>query len=158
MGGAGSVVAYTYNSSTARIEQHSATEAFFAAIGSAEVEHTICAHTVGEAWASVFGSMGSADPADVVHSDLVVLWGANPNASNVHVAELLRKAQRSGTRIVVIDPPSYLGNCGAEFILSSLSTFNFLVKFTLPSFRRVQVINFALQEFIDRFTARRFSF
>ena len=104
VGGAESVVAYTYNSSTARIEQHSATEAFFAAIGSTAVEHTICAHTVGEAWASVFGSMGSADPADVVHSDLVVLWGANPNASNVHVAELLRKAQRSGTRIVVIDP------------------------------------------------------
>jgi anaerobic selenocysteine-containing dehydrogenase len=102
--GAESVVAYTYNSSTARVEQHSATEAFFAAIGSTELVHTICAHTVGEAWTSVFGSMGSADPADVVHSDLVVVWGANPNASNVHVAELLRQAQRSGARIVVIDP------------------------------------------------------
>ena len=104
VGGGDAIVAYTYNSSSARLEKKSASEALFAALGATVADHTICAHTVSEAWASVYGSMGSANPADVVHSDYVVLWGANPNASNVHVAELLRQAQRAGTRVVVIDP------------------------------------------------------
>lgn len=101
---ADAVVAYTYNSSSARLEKQSASEAFFAAIGSTVAEHTICAHTVSEAWSSVYGDMGSADPADVVYSDLIVLWGANPSASNVHVAEKIREAQRRGARLVVVDP------------------------------------------------------
>jgi anaerobic selenocysteine-containing dehydrogenase len=98
------VVAFTYNSSAARVERSSLSEALFAAIGATIVDHTICAHTVGESWSSVFGEMNSAHPGDVVHSELVVVWGANPNASNSHFPPLVRQAQRRGGRVVVIDP------------------------------------------------------
>jgi anaerobic selenocysteine-containing dehydrogenase len=98
------VVAFTYNSSAARTEKASMTEALFAAIGATVVEHTICAHTVGEAWASVFGEMSAADLATAEHSELVVVWGANPNASNTHFGPVLTRAKRRGARIVVIDP------------------------------------------------------
>ncbi|HAP74903.1 MAG TPA: hypothetical protein DCR14_02355 [Acidimicrobiaceae bacterium] len=102
--GAGAIAAFTYNSSAARVERASFTEALFAAIGAAEVEHTICAHTMGVSWQSVFGSMRSADPLDVVHSKLVVVWGANPTVSNTHFPPLVQQAVRSGARVVVIDP------------------------------------------------------
>ena len=99
-----SVVAFTYNSSAAVIERDSLTEAFFAAIGATVADHTICAATMGAAWESVFGDMASADPLDVVNSDLIVIWGANPTVSNTHFPPLVQQAVARGAKLVVIDP------------------------------------------------------
>jgi anaerobic selenocysteine-containing dehydrogenase len=102
--GPDAVVAFTYNSSAATIERASLTEAFFAAIGATICEHTICAHTMGVSWDSVFGDMSSADPFDVVNSKLVVIWGANPTVSNTHFPPLVQRAVANGAKVVVIDP------------------------------------------------------
>ena len=102
--GPDAVVAFTYNSSAATIERASLTEAFFAAIGATIVEHTICAHTMGESWRSVFGAMSTANPLDVVNSQLVVIWGANPTVSNTHFPPLVQQAVANGAKVVVIDP------------------------------------------------------
>ncbi len=102
--GPDAIVAFTYNSSAAVLERASLTEAFFAALGATHVEHTICAHTMGASWESVYGDMASADPADVVHSKLVVIWGANPTVSNTHFPPLVQQAVDQGARVVVIDP------------------------------------------------------
>ena len=65
----------------------------------------MCAATFGAAYRSVFGDMFSADPLDVVHSQLIVLWGANPTVSNIHFAPLVTQAQKEhGARVVVVDP------------------------------------------------------
>ena len=102
--GPDSVVAFTYNSSAAVIERAGLGEAFFAAIGATIAEHTICAHTMGVSWDSVFDGMESADPLDVVNSKLVVVWGANPTVSNTHFPPLVRQAVAAGARLVVVDP------------------------------------------------------
>ena len=101
---ADAVVAFTYNSSAAVLERASLTEAFFAAIGATIVDHTICAETMGAAWDSVYGEMASADPRDVAHSKLVVIWGANPTVSNTHFPPLVQQAVAAGAKVVVIDP------------------------------------------------------
>jgi anaerobic selenocysteine-containing dehydrogenase len=103
-GGRDAVVAFTYNSSAGSIERSSMTEALFAALGATIAEHTICAHTMGAAWESVYGDMDSADPLDVVHADLVVIWGANPTVSNTHLPPLVQQAVARGAKLVVIDP------------------------------------------------------
>ena len=69
-----------------------------------EVAHTICAATAGQAWDDTFGDMLSADPLDVPHARLVVVWGANPTVSNTHLLPLITEAKRNGARLVVIDP------------------------------------------------------
>ena len=102
--GADSVVAFTYNSSAGAVERNSMSEALFAALGATIVEHTICAHTVGAAWDHVYGDMASADPLDVVHAQLVVIWGANPTVSNTHFPPLVQQAVACGAKVVVIDP------------------------------------------------------
>ena len=48
--------------------------------------------------------MHSADPHDVVHSKLVVVWGANPAISNIHFPPLVQQAHAAGARLVVVDP------------------------------------------------------
>jgi anaerobic selenocysteine-containing dehydrogenase len=103
-GNGDSIVAFTYNSSAASIERQSLSEAFFAAIGATVADHTICAAINGVAWASVYGSMASADPRDVVNAQLVVIWGANPTVSNTHFPPLVNEAVKRGARVVVIDP------------------------------------------------------
>ncbi len=99
-----SIVPFTYNSSAGIHESSGITEALFAALGSASVAHTICAATTSASWDSVYDGMISADPLDVVHAKLVVVWGANPTISNTHFPPLVQQAVRNGARTVVIDP------------------------------------------------------
>jgi anaerobic selenocysteine-containing dehydrogenase len=98
------VVPYLYNSSASVMESDGLTPLLFEALGAAEVEHTICAATASKAWRLVLGTMPSADPADVVDSDLVVMWGGNPTVSNSHLAPLLEARVKAGAKVVVIDP------------------------------------------------------
>ncbi len=86
--GPASVVPYLYNSSAGSLADGGLTWRLFDDLGAARVLHTICAATAGAAWQSTFGSMHSADPHDVVHSKLVVVWGANPAISNIHFPPL----------------------------------------------------------------------
>lgn len=103
--GVDSVVAYLYSSSAGVFASQGLTPLLFERLGCSEVEHTICAATVGAAWNQVFGSMLGADPFDLVHSKLVVVWGANPNASNTHLLPLITKAVKTnGAKLVVVDP------------------------------------------------------
>lgn len=102
--GPDAVVAFTYNSSAAQVQTVSLTEAVFAAMGATIVEHTICAHTMGAAKDSVYDGMASADAHDVVHSRLVVIWGANPTVSNTHFPPLVQQAAKQGAKVVVVDP------------------------------------------------------
>ena len=99
-----SVVPYVYNSS-APLLQDEAGERFWKRFGASRVRHTVCAATYTVAYHSLFGSMFSADPLDVLHSRLIVIWGANPTVSNTHFPPLVTRAQREfGATVVVVDP------------------------------------------------------
>ena len=102
--GALSVVPYLYSSSAGVIESSGLTQVLFARLGCPQVEHTICASTVDAAWKQMYGEMLSADPFDLAFADLVVIWGANPTASNTHLLPLITAASKRGAQIVVIDP------------------------------------------------------
>ncbi|MBS1836985.1 MAG: molybdopterin-dependent oxidoreductase [Actinobacteria bacterium] len=101
--GPASVVPFLYNSSAPTFSDRLMNR-LFAELGTSEVAHTICAYTAAIAWHSTFPNMASADPLDVAHSDLVVIWGANPSTSNTHLTPLLTDARRRGAAVVVIDP------------------------------------------------------
>lgn len=98
------VVPYLYNSSAAVFESGGLTPLLFEALGAAEVEHTICAATSAKAWRLVLGTMPSADPTDLVDSDLIVVWGGNPTVSNSHLAPRIEERAKAGAKVVVIDP------------------------------------------------------
>ena len=50
------------------------------------------------------GPIGGADPEAVDESDLIVSWGADLVATNVHFWAKAEMAQKRGVPIVVIDP------------------------------------------------------
>jgi len=103
--GTRSVVPYLYSSSGGVFARGGLTMSLFERLGCPEVEHTICAATISAAWDQVFGDMLSADPFDLPAAKLVVIWGANPNASNTHLIPLITRAVKdNGATLVVIDP------------------------------------------------------
>ena len=102
--GAGSVVPYLYNSSAGLLAAGGLGPELWRQLGAANVVHTICAFTAGLARSEMYGGMLSADPNDVVHAKLVVVWGANPTVANTHFGPLVNQATKAGARLVVIDP------------------------------------------------------
>jgi anaerobic selenocysteine-containing dehydrogenase len=66
---------------------------------------TICASAAGAGWAAGVGAKWGVDPREILDSDLVVVWGANPAATQVHLMGLIAEARKTrGTRLVVVDP------------------------------------------------------
>ena len=102
--GPDSVLPFLYNSSAGKLESNFLTPHLFERLGCPEIEHTVCAGTFTAAWQQVFGEMLSTDPLDVLHSRLVVVWGANPGITGTHFLALLNKARAAGAQVVVIDP------------------------------------------------------
>lgn len=65
---------------------------------------TVCDSCMEAAWDATVGPIGGADPESVVESDLVVCWGADLFATNVHFWAKLEEARKRGVKLVVIDP------------------------------------------------------
>ena len=99
-----SVVPYLYSSSAGKLAQAGLSPLVWEQLGAARTDITICAAVVGEAWDRTYGSMPSADPGDLQHSQLIVVWGANPNVSNPHLGPVIEERRRAGARVVVVDP------------------------------------------------------
>lgn len=78
----------------------------FHALGTSRLQAgTVCDTCCETAWEMTVGPVGGADPESVVHSDLVVSWGADLAATNVHFWALAEAQKKSrGMPIVVIDP------------------------------------------------------
>jgi anaerobic selenocysteine-containing dehydrogenase len=53
--------------------------------------------------------MASVDFPDFARARLVLLWGGNPKASNVHLMPYLKQAREAGARIALVDPRRILG-------------------------------------------------
>jgi anaerobic selenocysteine-containing dehydrogenase len=102
--GPASVVPYLYNSSAGEFAKNGLATLLWRVLGTSHVEHTICAATASAAYDGTFPGLPSADPADIVHSRLVVIWGANPSISNTHLPPLVARAAAAGASVVVVDP------------------------------------------------------
>jgi anaerobic selenocysteine-containing dehydrogenase len=101
--GSASVVPWIYSSSAPAMQTVLPTR-LFGMLGATVVDDTICAATQGKAWDEMFDGMLSADPLDVEHARLVVVWGANPAVSNTHFPPLVTRARQAGAQLVVVDP------------------------------------------------------
>ncbi len=102
--GPSAVLAYRYNSSTGVLARAGLSARLWRRFGASDAAVTICAATADAAWTSLFGSMLSADPVDVIDSRLVVVWGANPAVTNTHWPPLVNQARKRGAALVVVDP------------------------------------------------------
>jgi anaerobic selenocysteine-containing dehydrogenase len=77
----------------------------FHALGTSRlIAGTVCDTCCEEAWNMTVGPIGGADPEAVDQSDLIVSWGADLVATNVHFWAKVEAAQKRGVKLAVIDP------------------------------------------------------
>ena len=102
--GAESVLPYCYGGSNGLLTQDTTDARLFRRFGASRLARTLCASTTGAANQALYGKMPSVTYADYAHAKLIVIWGANPSASGIHLVPFVREAQRAGATLVVVDP------------------------------------------------------
>ena len=53
---------------------------------------------------SDMGEMNGPVPSDIKEASMIIIWGANPAATNIHLIPYIIEAKVKGAKIVVIDP------------------------------------------------------
>src|SRR3954468_7751457 len=94
----------SYAGTMGMVQYSSMDRRFFHRLGATLLERTLCS-TAGKFGlrATLGGSVGM-DPERFDEAQLIVLWGANPVVSNLHLWSRVQEAKRRGAKVVAIDP------------------------------------------------------
>lgn len=77
---------------------------FFAKIGSSRRTGSLCGVTASAGIAQTYGDPKAAEPSNIQHADLIILWATNTKTTNRHLWPFIEKARARGAHVVVIDP------------------------------------------------------
>lgn len=98
------LLGYSYSSHQGQMNRHMP-NGFFHALGSSRLDAgTVCDSCANVGWDLTLGPVGCMDPDDIVHSDLIVVWGCDVKAVNVHLWQKMEHRQKAGVKVIVIDP------------------------------------------------------
>jgi anaerobic selenocysteine-containing dehydrogenase len=102
--GAESILPYFYGGSNGLIGQGTLDARFFARLGASRLDRAVCAAPTGAVAAAMTGKLAGVSFSDYDHARLILLWGANPWHSNVHLVPHLKASRERGARVVLLDP------------------------------------------------------
>jgi anaerobic selenocysteine-containing dehydrogenase len=102
--GGESILPYSYGGSNGLLTQDTSDATLFRRLGASRLARTVCAAPTGAANEALYGKMPSITYEDYPSARLIILWGANPSASGIHLVPYIRDAQRNGATLIVIDP------------------------------------------------------
>lgn len=75
------------------------------ALGYSREDETICVATATAGWMAGAGKVWGSDPREMAVSDMIVVWGGNPVATQVNVMTHIAKARKQhGAKLYVVDP------------------------------------------------------
>ncbi len=98
------IVPYSYAGTMGLVQGEAMAGRFFHKLGASFLDRTICATAGGEALHATLGVRAGTDVEQFEHSKLIVFWGCNAIASNLHLWSRAQQAKRRGARLVAIDP------------------------------------------------------
>lgn len=102
--GAESVLPFYYGGSNGLLTNELEDARLFRRFGASRLARTVCAAPTTAAATAMYGKMAGVAYPDYIHARLIVVWGANPSASSIHLVSHIKEAQKRGARLVVIDP------------------------------------------------------
>ena len=74
-------------------------------MGYSRQRSTICSTICESGWMAGVGKFTGPDPREMAQSDLIVMWGGNPVATQVNVMTHITRARKErGARLIVVDP------------------------------------------------------
>ncbi|MGB5657839.1 MAG: molybdopterin-dependent oxidoreductase [Thermoanaerobaculia bacterium] len=102
--GGEAIVPFHYGGSNGLLTDDLLDDLFFRRLGASRLEKTICAAPTTEVARGMYGKMPTVAFEDFPRARCIVIWGANPKTSNIHLVPYLREAKSRGTFIAVVDP------------------------------------------------------
>src|SRR3954447_22547025 len=98
------ILPLSYAGTMGMVQWSSIDRRFFHKLGASLLDRTLCS-TAGKVGlkATLGGSVGM-DPERFDEANLIILWGANPIVSNLHLWSRVQAAKRRGAKVIAIDP------------------------------------------------------
>ncbi len=98
------ILPYHYGGSNGKLSDERLDHLYFAKLGASRLGKTICAVPTTLVAQGMYGRMPGVPFAEYANAQCIVIWGANPKASNIHLVPYLKAAKRNGAFVIVVDP------------------------------------------------------
>lgn len=98
------ILPYSYAGTMGLVQGESMDRRFFHRLGASLLDRTICSTAGGEAMVYTLGGKVGMRLEFFAEAKLILIWGSNSIASNLHFWRHVQTAKRAGARVVCIDP------------------------------------------------------
>jgi len=98
------ILPYSYAGTMGLVQGESMAARFFNTLGASQLERTICAAAGGEGLVHTLGGKVGMRVEFFAEAKLILIWGSNSIASNLHFWRYANAAKRSGAKLICIDP------------------------------------------------------
>ena len=98
------VLPYSYAGTMGMVQGEGMAMRFFNQLGASRLDRTICSSAGGDALLATYGAKVGMHVEHFAESRLIVIWGSNSIASNLHFWPIALAAKRAGATLVCIDP------------------------------------------------------
>jgi len=98
------ILPYSYAGTMGLLQGESMDRRFFHKLGASLLDRTICASAGAEALTATYGGKVGMHVEHFTESRLILIWGSNSIASNLHFWTFAQAAKRNGAKLVCIDP------------------------------------------------------
>ena len=98
------VLPYSYCGTMGLVQGESMAARLFHRMGASLLERTICASAGGEGMVQTLGAKVGMKVEFFAESKLILIWGSNSIASNLHFWRHAQAAKRNGAKLICIDP------------------------------------------------------
>ncbi|MES2300271.1 MAG: molybdopterin oxidoreductase family protein [Pseudomonadota bacterium] len=98
------IVPYSYCGTMGLVQGESMSARFFHQLGASLLDRTICATAGATGYKYTIGASIGTDVECFQDAKLILIWGGNPIASNLHFWTRAQEAKRRGARLIAIDP------------------------------------------------------
>ena len=98
------VLPYSYAGTMGLVQGESMAARFFNKLGASLLDRTICSSAGGDALMATYGGKIGMHLEFYAESKLILIWGSNSIASNLHFWTFAQAAKRNGAKLICIDP------------------------------------------------------
>jgi anaerobic selenocysteine-containing dehydrogenase len=98
------IVPYSYAGTMGLVQGESMASRFLFKLGASFLDRTICSNAGGDALLATYGAKLGMHLEFYAESKLILIWGSNSIASNLHFWTFAQAAKRNGAKLICIDP------------------------------------------------------
>src|SRR4051812_3702286 len=98
------ILPLSYAGTMGMVQYSSMDRRFFHKLGATQLDRTLCSTAGKYGLKATLGGAVGMDPERFDEARLIILWGANPIVSNLHLWGRVQAAKRRGAKVIAIDP------------------------------------------------------